>query len=120
MGIRVIYVEDITTQKKRSGLEESHFRVTLNGVQIQEKDLKGFLQSKYFPIAKMRKGRKQIINARSMVKSMGFIPPNGLDLVISHNSGPQLKPVDIIKGIFHLSEDEASEMRILKTKQVIG
>jgi hypothetical protein len=68
----------------------------------------------------MRKGRKQIINARSMVKSMGFIPPNGLDLVISHNSGPQLKPVDIIKGIFHLSEDEASKIRILKTKQVIG
>jgi radical SAM family uncharacterized protein/radical SAM-linked protein len=120
MGIRVIYVEDITKQKKRSGLEESHFRVTLNGVQIEERDLKGFLQSKYFPIAKMRKGRKQIINARSMVKSMSFIPPNGLDLVISHNSGPQLKPVDIIKGIFHLSEDEASKIRILKTKQVIG
>lgn len=119
-GIRVIYLEDITGQKRGSGLEESHFHVTLNGVQMEEMDLEGFLQSKYFPIAKTRKGRKQIINARSMVKSMRFIPPNGVDLVISHNSGPQLKPADIIRGVFHLSEDEASRIRVLKTKQVIG
>jgi radical SAM family uncharacterized protein/radical SAM-linked protein len=119
-GIRVIYLEDITAQKRGSGIKESHFRVTLNGVQIEEMDLKGFLQSKYFPIAKMHKGRKQTINARSMVKSMRLLSPNGVDLVISHNSGPQLRPADIIRGIFHLSEDEASKIRVLKTKQVIG
>jgi hypothetical protein len=78
------------------------------------------LKSKYFPIAKTHKGRKKTINARSMVKSMGFLPPNGIDLVISHNSGPQLKPADIIKGVFHLSDDETSKIRILKTRQVIG
>ncbi|MGD8983763.1 MAG: TIGR03960 family B12-binding radical SAM protein [Desulfobacteraceae bacterium] len=119
-GIRVICMEDITTQKKAGRTEESHFHVTLSGLQIEVTDLKGFLQSKYFPIAKTRKGRKQIINARSVVKSMGFIPPDGIDLVISHNSGPQLKPADIIKGVFHLREDEASKIRILKTKQVMG
>jgi radical SAM family uncharacterized protein/radical SAM-linked protein len=119
-GIRVICMEDITTQKKAGRTEESHFHVTLNGLQIEVTDLKGFLRSKYFPIAKTRKGRKQIINARSVVKSMGFIPPDGIDLVISHNSGPQLKPADIIKSVFHLSEDGASKIRILKTKQVMG
>jgi len=119
-GIRVIYLEDITSQNKSSRIEESHFHVTLNGLQIEETDLKGFLQSKYFPITKTRKGREQVINARSIVKSMRFIPPNGLNLVISHNSGPQLKPADIIKGVFFLSEDEALKIRILKTKQVMG
>jgi radical SAM family uncharacterized protein/radical SAM-linked protein len=119
-GIRVIHLEDVTNQKKVSRTEESHFRVTLNGLQIQVTDLEVFLQSEYFPIAKTRKGRKQIINARSLVKSMAFVPPNGIDLVISHNSGPQLKPADIIKGVFHLREDETSKIRILKIKQVIG
>jgi radical SAM family uncharacterized protein/radical SAM-linked protein len=119
-GIKVLDLEDITTQKKVSRAEESHFRVTLNGLQIQMTDLQGFLESKYFPIAKTHKGRKQIINARSMVKSMDFLPPNGIDLVISHNSGPQLKPADIIKGVFRLSDGETSKIRILKTKQVIG
>jgi radical SAM family uncharacterized protein/radical SAM-linked protein len=119
-GIGVISLEDITIQKRCPRLEESHFHVTLNGVQIEETDLKGFLESKYFPIAKIRKGRELTINARSMVKSMSLIPPNGLHLVISHNSGPQLKPADIIKGVFHLSEDEVLRIRILKTKQVIG
>jgi radical SAM family uncharacterized protein/radical SAM-linked protein len=119
-GIRVIYLEDITSQTKRYRIEESHFLVTLKGVQIEETDVQGFLQSKVFPIAKLRKGRKQIINARSMVKSMRFVPPNGVDLVISHNSGPQLKPADIIKRVFHLGEEEALRIRILKTKQVVG
>ncbi|UCB49470.1 MAG: TIGR03960 family B12-binding radical SAM protein [Deltaproteobacteria bacterium] len=119
-GIRVIHLEDITNQNKSSRIEESHFHVTLNGVQIEETDLKRFLQSKYFPITKTRKGKEQVINARSIVKSLGFIPPNGLNLVISHNSGPQLKPADIIKGVFFLSEDEALKIRILKTKQVFG
>ena len=119
-GIRVIHLEDITAQKRGAGIEEVHFHVTLNGVQIDEIDLKGFLQSKYFPIAKTHKGRKQIINARSLVKAMRFIPPNGIHLVISPNSGPQLKPADIIRGVFHLSEDEISKVRILKTKQVLS
>ena len=119
-GIGVIDVEDITAQKKVPRIEESHFRVTLNGLQIQTTDLEEFLKSKYFPIAKTHKGREQIINARSMVKSMDFLPPNAVDLVISHNSGPQLKPADIIKGVFHLGDGETSKIRILKTKQVIG
>ena len=119
-GIGVICLEDITTQKGRRRLEESHFHVAFNGVEIGKTDLEGFLASKYFPIAKTRKGRVQTINARSVVKSMSLIPPNGLHLVVSHNSGPQLKPADIIKGVFHLSEDEASKIRILKTKQVLG
>jgi radical SAM family uncharacterized protein/radical SAM-linked protein len=119
-GIRVMDVEDITALKKVSRIEESHFRVTLNGLQIQLTDLEEFLKSKYFPIAKTHKGRKQTINARSMVKSMDFLPPNGIDLVISHNSGPRLKPADIIKGVFHLSDSETSKIRILKTKQVTG
>ena len=119
-GIRVIDVEDITALKKVSRAEESHFHITLNGLQIQVADLEGFLESKYFPIAKTHKGRREIINARSMVKSMDFLPPNAIDLVISHNSGPQLKPVDIIKGVFHLRDGETSRIRILKTKQVLG
>ncbi|MGD9039724.1 MAG: TIGR03936 family radical SAM-associated protein, partial [Desulfobacteraceae bacterium] len=118
-GIKVIDVEDITAQKKASRAEESHFRITLNGLQIQLTDLEGFLRSKYFPIVKTQKGRKQTINARPIVKSMGFLPPNGIDLVISHHSGPQLKPADIIKGVFHLSEGDISKIRILKTKQVL-
>jgi radical SAM-linked protein len=119
-GIRVIGVEDITAQKKVPRTEESHFRVTLNGLQIQTRDLEEFLNSKYFPIVKTHKGRKLTINARSMVKSMDFLPPNAIDLVISHHSGPQLKPADIVKGVFHLGDTETSRIRILKTKQVMG
>jgi radical SAM family uncharacterized protein/radical SAM-linked protein len=119
-GIRVIYLEYITLESKSPRLKESHFHITMNGLQIGQTDLDKFLQSKYFPIAKTGKGRGQIINARSIVKSMSFTPPDGLNLVITHNSGPKLKPIDIIKGVFHLSDHEAQGIRILKTRQVMN
>ena len=118
-GIKVIYLEDMTHERKSPRLKESHFHITMDGLRVEQTDLEEFLQSKYFPIAKTRKGRDQIINARSMVKSMTLIPPNGLNLVITHDSGPKLKPIDIIKGIFHLSDQGALGMRILKTRQVM-
>jgi len=119
-GISVISLEDITHDRRGFSLEESHFRVTLDGVQVTETKLQRFLQSENFPIAKTVKGRQRTINARLLVKSMSFSPPDGLDLVITHHSGPQLKPVEIIKGVFELSEEEAEAIRILKTGQVLG
>ena len=118
-GVKVIYLEDMTHERKSPRLKESHFHITMDGLRVKQTDLEEFLQSKYFPIAKTGKRRDQIINARSMVKSMTLIPPNGLNLVIMHDSGPKLKPIDIIKGIFHLSDQGAWGMRILKTRQVM-
>lgn len=118
-GIRVRQLEDITCQKKAASLKESHFRITMNGLELEKTNLQQFLKSKYFPIMRSNKGKQQIINARSMVKSMIFNPPNRLNLAIIHIPGPSLKPIDIIKGVFHLSGRDTEGIRILKTKQVM-
>ena len=118
-GIRARQLEDITCQKKATSLKESHFRITMNGLQLEKINLQQFLKSKYFPIMRSNKGKQQVINARSMVKSMIFNPPNRLNLEIIHIPGPSLKPIDIIKGVFRLSGRDAEGIRILKTKQVM-
>jgi len=119
-GISVVSLEDITHDRRGSRLAETHFRVTLDGIQIEETQLQRFLQSEDFPIAKTVKGRQQTINARLLVKSLSFSPPHGLDLVITHHTGPQLKPIEIIKGVFEINEENAQAIRILKTRQVLG
>ncbi|MEE9609724.1 MAG: TIGR03960 family B12-binding radical SAM protein [Desulfatiglandales bacterium] len=119
-GVRVTCVEDITHQEKSPGLKESHYHITMNGLKIEGADLEKFIQSDYFPISKSGKRKVQIVNARSMVKSMSLVPPDCLSLVITHGSGPRLKPIDIIKGVFHLNDQNVQGIKILKTRQVMG
>ncbi len=118
-GIRINFLEDITHKGKSHGLRESHFYITTNGLKMDPTDLENFLQSDNFPITKSGKKGNQIINARSLVKSMSLTPHQSLNLIITHPSGPELKPIDIIKAVFHLDNHHIKDIKILKTKQVM-
>jgi radical SAM family uncharacterized protein/radical SAM-linked protein len=117
--IRVTHLEDITRERKTPRLRESHFLITFNGLELDQADVARFLQSEYFPIAKTGKKGEKIINARQQVNSLRFIPNQGLSMVITHRTGPELKASDILKGVFHLSDNHMNYIRILKTKQVM-
>lgn len=117
-GVKVTHLEDITHEKKRPKLKESHFYITTDGLDMKQADMERFLGSDYFPITKSGKKGEQIIDARSIVKSMNLIPSRGLKLVITHIPGPELKPIDIIKGLFHLNDDHVKSLKILKTRQI--
>jgi radical SAM family uncharacterized protein/radical SAM-linked protein len=119
-GLDVTSLEDITHEKRSPILRESHFHISTNGLDLRQADLERFLRSDNFPIVKMGKKGGQIVNARSVVKSMDLSPAHGLNLVITHVSGPQLRPVDIVKGVFHLDEHRIQGMKIVKTGQVLG
>ncbi|MBW1766411.1 MAG: TIGR03960 family B12-binding radical SAM protein [Deltaproteobacteria bacterium] len=118
-GIRINSLEDVTHKVKSPRLWESHFHITTNGLKMDLKDLQYFLQSDHFPVTKSGKKGNKIINARSLVKSMSLTPPHGLNLIITHTSGPELKPIDIIKAVFHLDDHHVKGIKILKTKQVM-
>ena len=119
-GIKAHCLDDITGENKSLRLRESHYHITMNGFQIERSDLEKFLQSVYFPITKRGKKGEQILNARSMVKSMNLISPNALNLVITHTVGPSLKPIEIVKGVFNLDNQHAQGIKILKTKQIMS
>ena len=99
---------------------ESHFRIAMNGLKIDRTDLERFIDSDYFPVAKKTKKGEKEINARSFVKTISYTPPYTMDLIIKHVPGPQIKPIDIIVEIFHFNEDHLKDIKILKTKQVMG
>jgi radical SAM-linked protein len=119
-GISVTFVEEIALTKKKERLKESHFLITLNGVELKEEGVTRFLKSDNFPVVKVNKKREHKINVRALVKSMSLISPNGIKLVMKHASGPELKPAEIVKSVFSLNEHHVHKMKILKTKQVLG
>jgi radical SAM-linked protein len=117
--IRVMLVEDISNLKKEI-IIESHYRITLEGIEADSTCMDRFLNSQSFPIIKMTKGGEREVDARCLVKSIGFADPDTLNLVISHIGGPEIKPAYIIKEIFGLRDDQIPFIKILKTKQILG
>lgn len=119
-GIEIEDIEEISREQKISSLKESHFYIAMNGLEIDRDDLEAFLHSDWFPITKVgRKGTQQI-DARALVKSMTIVPPNSLNLIMKHNQKSELKPIDIIKEVFHLGDHQVRGIKILKIKQIIG
>jgi len=119
-GIRITLLEDITNQGKKARLIESHFLITMNGLKIEQAKIESFLKTDYFPIKKSDKKGIRDVDARPLVKSMEFIPPYSINLITKHAHGPELKPIDIIKGVFHLGDHHVNGIKILKTNQVMG
>ncbi len=119
VGITVTFIEEVSPNRKRAHLKESHFIVTLNGVELKEEDLEGFLKSDYFPVIKINKKGKQEINAKPLVSSMSLISPNKIKLALKHVTGPELKPAEIVRSVFSLKDHSVNDMNILKTKQIL-
>lgn len=119
-GIGLISVEDISLERSRPTPVESHYRITLNGVKIDSALINKFLNSHCFPITKNSKKGERTVDVRALVKSIDYVHPNMLGLVIRHIPGPEIKPKYIVKGIFQLNDYHLDDIKILKTKQVLG
>ncbi len=119
-GIDVILVKEISPTTKRGRITENQFLITFNGPEIREKDLRKFVESDHFSVVKTNKKGDHEIDARALVSAISLISPNKLQLTIKQKDGPGLKPREIVKGIFSLTDDELLNMDILKTGQVLA
>ncbi len=119
-GVRVNLLEEISQRDQGLRPVESHFQITLKGIDIDRSALKRFMDSKNFPIRKQGKRGEQELDAKSLVKSIAYAEPGILNLVLKHVSGPEIRPINLIKGIFQLDDQLSENIKILKTRQVMG
>ena len=89
-GIIVTSVKDISFDKKGGKVKESRFLIAVRGFEMKREALERFFETDYFPVVKISKKGEYEINARSLVKSMSFIPPGMIKLTVRHTSGPEL------------------------------
>jgi radical SAM-linked protein len=119
-GIDVISIEASPWGKKKARIKKAHFHITITGAKLKERNLKRFLESDYFPIVKRTKKGEHSIDARHLVEAISFISSDKLEIVLKHTEGPQLKPEEIMKGIFPAEDLESRTIRILKTRQKLN
>ena len=118
-GVRINLLEDISLKKVGKRPKESYFQITVNGLTLDRAYMVNFMDSDYFPILKETQKGEREVNARALVKSIDFISPHKLELVIKHAQGPEIKPIRIIKEIFRIKENDLDDISILKTNQVM-
>ena len=51
---------------------------------------------------------------------MNLLDEGRLHLVVQHERGPMLKPADIVRAVFNLSDSDMEALQVLKTRQVLG
>jgi radical SAM-linked protein len=117
-GIDITRIEKVSSSEKKLRPKASRFLITLKEATFSEVNLMEFLRSEHFEVVKINKKGEHIINARSLVMAMRIVSSTKIDLTIRQTDTLTLKPVEIIKGVFSLTEDDLSNMNILKTEQI--
>jgi radical SAM-linked protein len=117
-GIELAHMEDVTHHSKRYKPRESHFQVSFDGLAVDRSAIEDFLRASCYPITKRTKNGSHVVDAKPLVKSVKRLSQDGLELVIRHGTHPELRPIDIVKGIFHLDDHQVNRIGLLKTKQI--
>jgi radical SAM family uncharacterized protein/radical SAM-linked protein len=117
-GIQVTRVEGIPRSQKKPWVKESHFVITVKEKVLDQARLETFLNADHFPLLKTGKKGKREVDARSLVMAMSLTSSNTVELAVRHTRGPELKPAEIVRGVFQL-EPSDNGFEVLKVKQVL-
>ena len=118
-GIRVFSMEEIPIGEPSPKMKESYFHIKVNGFFSKEAIDRFLMLKSCLAVKKQRKGEK-IVDIRAQVKSLHLLSNGKLELVVRHGKGSELKPTDIIKKVFKLSDSQIEGMRIVKTKSLFA
>jgi radical SAM-linked protein len=118
-GIDIAGAQEIGVYDGAANIIESHYEIFLNGLRLKAESLNNFLASESFPISKRGKKGIQIVDARPLVRNMILSEEKKLQFVVRHEKGPLLKPTDIVKAVFDLTDSDMDELRIMKIRQVL-
>ncbi len=117
-GIGVRFMKEISTKAPPPRIKESCFHIKMDG-SFRIGNLDEFLGLNSYPVARRRGDAESTIDIRSQVKEINRLSRDEVELIVRHGRTPEMKPAEIIKEVFDLSNGEAERMRILKTESVL-
>ncbi len=119
--LRILLVEDVTNLEKRNRLLETRYSITSGEGGFDPAAARRFLDAGEHAVVKTTpKGKERTVDARALVGDIRCPSPDTVELVLLHPPGPSLKPGEIVREIFGLTDDQVSSLKILKTKQILG
>jgi radical SAM-linked protein len=119
-GLEIKSLEYLSRDAGSLKVRESHYEISFNGVRVGADDLQRFLESDSYPIIKKGKRGGQEIDARAQVKSADFRTGATIHLALKPMEGSALKALEIVQGIFRLSDEDLGGIGILKIGEILN
>jgi len=117
-GLEIKTLEVLEREAVSLKSKEIQYEISFHGVKAGEDRLEQFLASDSFPVTKKGKKGDRKIDARAQVKSAYFNTGSTMHLALKPMEGPALKPVEIIQGMFHLSDEDLDGVGVLKIMEI--
>lgn len=117
-GIKALAMEEVLTGERPPRVKESTFHVTVQG-SLREEDMVRFLELPACRVVQKRGNKERSIDIRSQVKQLHRLSGGEIEMVVCHGSGPEMRPSEIIKEIFALTDSQVEQIRVLKTKGIL-
>jgi radical SAM family uncharacterized protein/radical SAM-linked protein len=117
-GITILSVSDMPNKKTDAAVGNlTCYTVGLDrDLSTEDRDnLKSFMDRNSFVITKIRKGKQRKLDIRKQVESLFVSSDNSLEMrLLSEEGIAGGKPVEILKAVFNLTDEECLDMKILK------
>lgn len=107
---------DLAEKKAKSpAIAQNTYTVELAQGVFAQKALENFLDSSEFNILRTnKKGKTRTVNLKNIIEMIRILDNNKLLLTISFEPGIKLRPPEIVKHIFCLSEENLCQAKIIK------
>jgi radical SAM family uncharacterized protein/radical SAM-linked protein len=120
-GLRILLVEDVTNLEKRNRLLETRYSISSDEEAFDPAAAGRFLAAPEHVVSRTTpKGKERTVDARALVKDVHCPSPGTVELALLHPPGPSMKPAEIVREVFGLSDAGVASLKILKTKQILG
>ncbi len=115
----VIRAVKVAASEKKPQLKESRFLISAFGIPLEKDFVSQFLKSEKFPVVKMDKNGEQDMDARPLVSSLSLVADDKIEMSIKNTAGRGLRPIEIVKAIFRLKDEDVLRMETVKTGQIL-
>ncbi len=114
-GLRMHDLEDTPDGHEGKGPLSSTYKVWLQAGKFSEVELAAFNAKTLATIERLdRKGKLKKIDLKAMVFSIELIDSRQLQITLSSEPGKTLRPGEVLRQIFSVSEEQMKQARILK------
>ena len=114
-GLSITHCQVASKKTPAPHYQQIHYRVTLKEDLLDEARLNAFNRMSAAPIELMgRKGKLKKLDLKAIVKSSELVNARQFKFTLLSEPGKTVRPFDILRHIFNLSEDQVKQARIIK------
>jgi len=115
-GLTLTACKALGQSPAEAGPRRFHYTVTLKEGVLLEAQLNEFLEKNEWPFTRTnRKGRSRTIDLRPIVKELNLPSADRADMILEESDGYSVRPTDVLRSVFGLSEEALKAAGIIKS-----